>query len=70
MTGQNFVKRRSPRQRPKQLKTMRHIMGSNGLALHAWRKLGASMAPARTLLRMIIFRPRAPRLRQFENQTS
>ena len=35
-----FCKTTQPAPTPKQLKTMRHIMGSEGLALHAWRKHG------------------------------
>ena len=65
MAGQNSVKRRSLRQPRKSLKPC-----ALSWAAKAWRcMLGASMAPARACLRMIIFWPRAPRLRQFENQT-
>ncbi len=35
-----FCKTAQPAPTPKQLKTMRPIMGSQGLALHAWRKHG------------------------------
>ena len=60
-----FCKTRSLRQRRKSLKPC-----ALSWAAKAWRcMLGASMAPARAFLRMISFWPRAPRLRQFENQT-